>query len=281
VKRTAAAGFTLIELVVVLAVIGILAASVTPAVVQRIVDARIAATAAEARALHEAIVGDHTQSRFGFVGDMGRLPGSFQELVQRGSLPAHTTNTRRSVGMGWRGPYINIGASPNDYLLDAFGRPYTGASTGQVRSAGADGVMNNADDIVYPPAPPVITGNVTVTVKTLDGSRTVVDPAGCRVELFHASNGSENTASDSSAPFTFTNVPMGLHAIRVTSCSVSGDGNGNGSGNWPWPWPFPWPPPWDDDDGSSGNGGGTTSGGEGQDTIVVHPASTTAVELWF
>jgi general secretion pathway protein G len=241
-------GFSLIELVLVLTVIGILTASVTPAVVQQIVDARITATAAEAQALHEAMVGNHSQSRFGFVGDIGRLPTSFQELVQRGSLPGYTIDTTRSIGMGWRGPYVNIGGSANDYLLDGFGRPYTGASSGQVRSAGADGVMNTADDIVYPPAAPAVTGTVTVTVKTVKGRRTVVDPNDVRVELFYAANGSENRVSDSNAPFTFTNVPMGIHAIHV----VNSNGNGNGNGS-------------------------VVS----QDTIVVHPASTTAAELWF
>jgi prepilin-type N-terminal cleavage/methylation domain-containing protein len=246
-------GFTLIELVIVLAVIGILAAAVTPAVVQRVIDARILATAAEAQALHEAMVGVPTQSRFGFVGDMGRLPNSFQELVQRGSLPAYTIDTTRSIGMGWRGPYVNIGTSQNDYLADGFGRAYTGAASGQVRSAGADGVMNTADDIVYPPMAPVVTGNVTVTVKTLERRRTVVDPAGYRVELLYASNGSENEVGDSNPPYTFTNVPMGIHAIRV----VSTNGNGNGNGN--------------------GNSGNVVS----QDTVLVYPGSTAVVELWF
>ena len=239
-------GFTLIELVVVLAVIGILTASVTPAVVQRVVDARVAATTAEARALHEAIVGDHTQSRFGFVGDIGRLPNSFAELVQRGSLPAYTTDTTRSVGMGWRGPYINSGTSPTDYAFDGFGRPYTGAASGQVRSAGADGVVNTADDIVYPPAPSVITGTVTVTVKTITGGRTRVDPAGYRVDLIYADNGHETEVRDANGPFTFTNVPMGIHAVRVVK---TGNPNANN----------------------------VTS----EDTVIVRPGSTVAAELWF
>jgi prepilin-type N-terminal cleavage/methylation domain-containing protein len=237
-----ASGFTLIELVVVLSVIGILTATVTPAVVQRVMDARIASTALEARALHDAIVGDHTQSRFGFVGDIGRLPGSFQELVQRGSLPAYTTNTARGIGMGWRGPYINIGASPADYALDAF----TGASSGQVRSAGPDGVVNTMDDIVYPPAAPAVTGNVTVTVKTITGGRTRVDPTGYRVDLLYPANGSEDDVSDTTGPFTFANVPIGIHAVRVVKTS-------------------------------SPNSGTVVS----QDTIVVRPGSTFAAELWF
>jgi general secretion pathway protein G len=245
-RRSSAAGFTLIEMVVVLAVIGILAASVTPAMVQRVLDARIAATAAEAQALHEAIVGDGSDTRFGFVGDIGRMPNSFAELVQRGSLPAYGTSTTRSVGMGWRGPYVNIGATPADYAVDAFGRPYTGASSGQVRSAGPDGAANTGDDIVYPPSVPVVSGTVTVTVRTVTGRKTVVDPAGYRVELYYAQNGGEADVSDSSAPFTFTNVPMGMHAIRVLKSA-------------------------------NPNSGTVVS----QDTVVVRPNGTTAAELWF
>ena len=49
----------------------------------------------------------------------------------------------------------------NDYLTDAFGRAYICAASGQVRSAGPDGVLGTADDIVYPPAAPTITGTVT------------------------------------------------------------------------------------------------------------------------
>lgn len=240
-------GFTLIELVVIIAVMAILAAVVAPSFVQEIGESRVDATREEARVLHEAMVPPTTaETQFGFVGDIGRLPTSFQELVQPGGLPSYTTNTVRNIGMGWRGPYVNTGTSATDYLTDAFGRNYTGASTGQVRSYGPDGVANNADDIVYPPAAPVVTGSLTVTVKWLQGQKVTVDPADYRVDVYYAVNGAETLVSDTTAPFTFANIPMGLHAVRVVK---------------------------------------TTNPGAGsivaQDTVVVRPNGTTAAELWF
>jgi prepilin-type N-terminal cleavage/methylation domain-containing protein len=239
-------GFTLLELVVVIAVIGILVAAVTPSVVQRIMDGRIEATRAEAQSIYDGMIGKPGDGSFGFVGDLGRLPASFSELAQRGSLPVYTTSTTRGVGMGWRGPYVNIGSTANDYLTDAFGRAYTGAASGQVRSAGPDGVSGNADDIVYPPAAPTIRGTVNATVKTITGGKTVVDPAGYRVDLFYANGGAEASLADAAAPFSFSNVPMGVHAIRVVRTV-------------------------------NPQAGAVVA----QDTIVVRPSSTTAAELWF
>jgi len=240
-------GFSLIELVVILAVIAILAAVIAPSMVQQIGGTRVEATQDEVRVLHEAMVGPPSGgTQFAFVGDIGRLPKTFQELVQPGGLPAYTTATVRSVGMGWRGPYVNTGTSANDYLTDAFGRAYTGAATGQVRSAGPDGVANNADDIVYPPAVPIVTGSLNVTVKTIVGGKTIVDPADYRVDVYYAANGAQASAADSAGPFIFANVPLGLHAVRVVKTN-------------------------NPDAGSI----------VAQDTVVVRPGSTTAAELWF
>lgn len=244
-KRTH--GFTLLELVVIIAVIGILAAAVTPTVMNQIMDTRIEATEAEARGLYEAMVGAPTSdgTRFGFVGDIGRLPNTINELHAQGGLPSYSTSNIRSIGMGWRGPYVNIGTSASDFLSDAFGRNYV-LNSGQVRSYGPDGIANNSDDIVYPPSAPIVTGTVAVTVKTITGGKTVVDPGGYRIDLYYANGGSQAVIGDTGAPYTFANVPMGLHAVRVVK--------------------------------TTNPAAGSTMV---EDTVVVRPNSTTAVELWF
>ena len=238
-------GFTLLELVVVIAVIGILAAAVAPSVIQQIMGSRVDGTRSEAQAIVSAITGDPAQNQFGFAGDIGRLPTSLDELASRGNLAVYTTATMRNIGMGWRGPYINAGGSASDFMTDAFGRAYT-LDNGQVRSAGTDGIANTSDDIVYPPSAPDITGDVTVTLKLQQGQRTFVDPLGYRVDLYYPNDGEQASISDAIAPFSFANVPQGPRALRVVKTSNPGAGSV-----------------------------------VAQDTIVVRPGSSVAAELWF
>jgi prepilin-type N-terminal cleavage/methylation domain-containing protein len=217
-NRPAPRGFTLLEVIIVIAVMAILAAAVTPVLLQRVIDTKIDATRSEAKALAEAIGGRADEpGSFGFVGDMGRMPTSFQELVKPEQAPLFSTATFRAVGMGWKGPYVTFGDTPSDYLNDAFGHAYQGAASGQIRSAGPDGIYGNLDDIVYPAAPPVYRGRVVVTLKRMadEGLFYTVDPPLYEVRLYFSRNGRQAFLSAPTPPFVFENVPQGLHAIAV------------------------------------------------------------------
>jgi prepilin-type N-terminal cleavage/methylation domain-containing protein len=218
-RTTSVAGFTLIEITVVIAVLAILAAAITPMILQQIVDTKVESTRSEAKLLNEAIVGRaDVAGSYGFFGDLGRYPKELKELLKPspGTLLFHSDDTFRNVGMGWKGPYINVGDSKDDMLADAFGREYQ-TLNGQVRSAGADGIFNNDDDIVYPPKAPVPFGRLMVTVKRMaaeDISYTL-DPPGYTVRLYYSDNGVEGFVDDPFPPFVFENVPQGVHSIVV------------------------------------------------------------------
>ena len=64
--------------------------------------------------------------------------------------------------------------------------------------------------------------------------------------MYYAANGAQASVADAAGPFTFANVPMGLHAVRVVKTNNPGAGNI-----------------------------------VAQDTVVVRRGSTTAAELWF
>lgn len=118
-------GFTLIEIVMVVVVLGILAAIVVPRMGGLSENSRITATKSEMLMLKRAIIGNSSITaggRYldaGFQGDMGRPPVNLAELaVKPDSVTAYDKFTR----IGWNGPYID--SADGDYLTDAWGTPY-------------------------------------------------------------------------------------------------------------------------------------------------------------
>jgi type II secretory pathway pseudopilin PulG len=221
-----ASGFTLIEVVIIVAVLAILAAAITPAILQQIVDAKVTATKSSAKALYEAMAGrNDVKGSYGFLGDMGRIPAKPDDLIKPpAGAPAYDgTRTFRGVGVGWKGPYLAIGDTKEGFLTDGWGHEYRISPLGQVRSAGPDGIYDNEDDIVYPPEPPRLGSRVMVTVKreNTDGTGPTLDPAGYEVRLYYSNNGVEAFLSATKAPFAFDNVHPGLHAIAVYRTSSS------------------------------------------------------------
>lgn len=96
--------FTLVELLVVLAIIGIIAALVAPQVLRYLGSARVNAAQAQLKSIGNALELYYL--------DTGTYPPTEEGLSALSSAPADAA--------GWNGPYINNG----DQLKDGWGRRY-------------------------------------------------------------------------------------------------------------------------------------------------------------
>ena len=133
-SRRARRGFTLVELLLVIVILGTLAAIVLPKFTGRTEQARV--TAAQTQISVFATALDQ------FEVDTGGYPRGSDGLQYLLSAPSDVN--------GWRGPYLK-----SDVPLDPWGHPYVYECPGRlnpsgydIRSAGPDGQLNTADDIV-------------------------------------------------------------------------------------------------------------------------------------
>lgn len=134
-------GFTLIELVIVIVVLGVLASVGIPVIGGMIDSSREKATKQELLLLKTAIVGQTGAAELrGYENDVGSLPPDLTGLV---SKPAGVANWDRFTQTGWNGPYIE--SNNNEYLADAWGVNYiynAGART--IMSAGGSDTLTVA-----------------------------------------------------------------------------------------------------------------------------------------
>src|SRR6201997_4044406 len=123
-SRTAEAGFTLVEMLVVITIIGLIMSLVGPRVLNYLGESKVKAARIQIQSFSSAL--DL------FYLDAGRYPSSAEGLAALVKPTAGLTS--------WNGPYLKGGAVPND----PWGKPYVYRSPGErsayeIISYGADG----------------------------------------------------------------------------------------------------------------------------------------------
>jgi hypothetical protein len=250
-------GFALVGALVMLAVLATLVITLAPVEVLGVTRWNERETQRQLAHLVEAATGSVRKETYGFVGDVGRLPKSLEELNATGGthtlcdgswdpsvVAYHTvdgsTEHRGHVSMGWNGPYAPRILATGDYLVDSWGQtlrytcpestkpdtdPITGGvalttRTGQITSAGADGVFDTADDLTSDEF--FGRGNVFMTVRVGQSQAT---PQNLVITLFYPANGEQTSVT--STPVTietetgseqlipFGSVPAGIRFVQI------------------------------------------------------------------
>lgn len=219
-----AAGFSLIEILVALVLLSLLAGAAAPFAVRQIQSQRLRTTQERMKHVIAGMVGDPRVGEHGYLGDLGELPPTLDDLNTRGAKPFYVIDANDGVGAGYNGPYVPQAGPAGVPFSDAWGTAFQyAAGVAQLTSAGGDRIFGSADDLVYPDAASVTTGNLTVSVTGLPNDGGVECLLGeDEANVFVASSSSGTRAevqiagpSGMGGPFTVPGLHNGLHGVRV------------------------------------------------------------------
>ncbi|MEE9441917.1 MAG: prepilin-type N-terminal cleavage/methylation domain-containing protein [candidate division Zixibacteria bacterium] len=202
-------GFTLIEIVMVIIILGILAGVATMQFGSNIDNARFEATKSEMNALVYAIVGNQqitskgARSEFGFVGDVGNLPPNLDALYFN---PGYAT---------WNGPYMD-GSSLASIKADEWGADYIFQDT-LIRSVGSG---QNIDKVFAVSTASLISNRFDGRIVDASGNRpsaSYLDSVLIRLYYPDGIGGivSPFTNPDTKGQFNFTGIPIGMHTLEI------------------------------------------------------------------
>ena len=225
-------GTSLLETVLALTVVTLMALAIGVSVGPSVDNAREEAVLDQLKRIKNGLVGDVrimapgqiNLTAFGYVGGMGSLPASLDDLLAPDTQPLFSIDSTLQIGAGWMGPYIP--SAPTDLTIDPWGNPIvlevadgTSADTGAprvalVRSLGPDGQNGTSDDYIVEIYEREAFSRVIGYVK--DDFGTTV--SGIDVDLSYPASGAVTTAStttDSEGFFEFLDVPHGNAVLET------------------------------------------------------------------
>ena len=207
-------GFSFIELLVVIVVIGILASVAMQSMTATVEDVRRLQTEREMEMLARAIVGNPSltqngaRSDFGYVGDVGAFPPNLQALYQNPG--AYAT---------WDGPYVttSFAVDSTGFKTDAWGSPYAYTGGVSISSAGSGtAITNKIADATSDYLLNRISGNITDATGTIPGA-TNADSINVVISYPNGTGGTGNKTYHPNAAggFTLDSIPAGIHPLRI------------------------------------------------------------------
>lgn len=217
-RRRTEFGFSLIEAAVAVAIMAILATAAMPLAMKALNQQRESKTRDLVKQAYEAMYGSRAgkvpnmRSDFGF--DYVWIPAIGTDLrflttlnvaqAYRGPGVPQAYAAGTDFSWGWNGPYwtgsTQAAAGTFGIPVDAWGRALRLYPGPVVRSAGADGVYGNADDLVYPLQAGIPGSSITITVK-----RSISTPSDLYIEprLVQLAN---NSISPEAPPPSWNNL---------------------------------------------------------------------------